>query len=324
MKQIIEYLPILKAATTKDNYPMYCQLVNIGEKTVRTCNSLAYVEINLDIGIKGKTNIFVLESLLKILPDESKIEKADDKIIVTTPKTSYTLNLVDIDIPTFDEPDIDYLEVDEGLLAILQLARKFLGVDEYEHVYVDKSGFIATNGQKLLYYAFDTKLDRPLMLTRNIINMLEVGYKIGANENENAIVKFPFGFAIFTVQHHSLYPVDKIREFHEGLVSERNDLIQMSDFRAMLQKVSPVFIGESFKVVELTNNEKKLVMKAESPYNGKASVEEDSVLEGDFNLEIDSTLLSCVPSECILQVKLDQKFLMASDGHYDIILRGAK
>ncbi len=325
MKDILNYLPILKAGTSKENYPLYAQLLHIEDGYVSTCNDAVFVKMKLGMPFDGNVNIFVFENALKMLPDEYNLVKEPNSIVITTKKLQYDLKLVPMTFfPSMEEPDVKYMEVDEGILSVLKTASSFTGLDKYEHVFFDDKGMLSTSGQKILRYAGKSSLDKPVILPKSVISLLKVGYFIGSDENDNTIVKFPNGFAIFTTPHYSSFPGEKIREFIDPLLEDTKKLVNVGVFKDALSKVTPIFFGETLRIVELKNDSFGILkIRGESPFNGVASASVKSELSESVLMYINVDLINVVPGEYDFHIKSGiNDRLMAKNHSSEIVLIG--
>lgn len=325
MRDILKHLPILKAGTSKENYPLYAQLLHSEGGYVSTCDDSGYVRMKFDMVFEGNVNIFVLENVLKILPDEYGVDVTGNIVKIKTNKLNYDLKFVPMSFfPSMEEPDTEYMEIDEGILAILKTALAFTGANDYESVYFDDKGMLATNGQKILKYDGKSSLSKPVLLSRKIISLLQVGNFIGSDDNDNTVVKFPGGFAVFVSPHYSSFPCEKIREFSIPLLEDTKKLIDIGTFKDSLSKVIPIFFGESKRIVQLNNNDiGKLEICGESPFNGKAGASVKSELNEEFTILMDADLFNAVPDGYDLHIKdgvTDR--LMAKNHSSEVILVG--
>lgn len=323
MRDILKFMNILKVGASKDNYPLYCQLVNIENNKVRTCNDETYVELNLELGDVGNLNIYMLENILKMLPDEHEISTKGDSVFIKTRKSNYQLKLMDVTMPTFSNPTIDTVDLDEGLISILKLAQKFTGSSEYENIYMDYNGILATDTQKLLMYDNNLKIEKPVILTKKVISSLKENCKIGSDINDNTVVKFYNGFAVFVVPHYSTFPSERIRNWVNGIFDDNKDLIDVIDFREMLKKVFPVFVGESKRIINIKNNNFNFEINGKSSINGEIRTTGKSKLEDNFEININSDLFSSMPDDYTLRIKPRiNNQIMASNGIANIVLIG--
>jgi hypothetical protein len=226
--------------------------------------------------------------------------------------------------PSMELPEITYTEVDEGILDLLKTALGFTGSNEYESVYLDGEGLLSTNGQKVLKYDGPTFLMKPIMLSRKIISLLQAGYLIGSDENDNTVVKFPNGFGVFVSPHYSSYPSEHMRNYISPLLLGTKKLVNVGEFKEQLGKVLPIFFGEGKRLVELKNDGNgSLTIKGQSPYNGVASVVMYSDLSYVFDMTIDADLFGAVPNEYDLHVKGDiNNRLMAKNHSAEVVLMG--
>jgi hypothetical protein len=75
MKRLLRYLPLLRIGSSKDDYPLYAQLIHFGD-TIRACNDETFISVdNFGIDVKGNTNLFVLDSVLNKLPDNYEVSQ---------------------------------------------------------------------------------------------------------------------------------------------------------------------------------------------------------------------------------------------------------
>ena len=321
MRDLIKHLPMLKAGASKENYPLYAQYLHIDDGFVSTCDDAAYVRVDFDMPFKGNVNLFVLETILKTLPDEYKLEEKGDVIKVNTKKANYKLNNADLPFPEIPRPPVHLLELDEGLISLMKSALSFVGNMEYESVYLDSKGLVATNGQRLLIYEQDTKLDTPILLSKEIISILKEGYKIGASGN--TVVEFPGGYAVFTTPHYSSYPADNIREYATKALKDTQPLINVGEFKELLAKVNPIFFGEGKRIINIVNSKGNIAILGKSPYNGTARANTTSMLQDNFDITIDADHFSAVPDDYDLHVHLGSDDRIAAKNHVaEILLRG--
>jgi len=324
MRDLIKYLPMLKAGASKENYPLYAQYLHIEDGFVSTCDDSAYVRVGFDMPFKGNVNLFVLETILKTLPDEYTVKEGVDIVKINAKGRDYNLNNVhnnDLPFPEIPKPKTKLLEIDEGLLSLMKSALSFVGSMEYASVYVDNKGLIATNGQRLIIYEQDTKLDTPVLLSKEIISSLKKGYEIGASGN--TIVEFPGGYAVFTTPHYSSYPVDNIREYAAFALADTELLLNVGEFKELLAKVDPIFFGEGKRIIDISNSNGIIEVSGKSPYNGTAKASTSSLLQDDFAMTIDADHFSAVPNEYDLHVHLGANDRIAAKNHSaEILLRG--
>ncbi len=324
MRDLVKYLPLLKAGASKENYPLYAQSLHVGQGFVSTCNDAAYIRVDYEMPMEfyGNVNLFVLETILKTLPDEFTITKDPDGIIIKAKGLIYRLNQADFEFPEFAKPDKGELEVDEGFLSILKAAVSFTGDFEYEGIYVDGEGLIATNAQKLLLYNQPTGLKKPIVLTREIVNILDVGFKIGVEPSDNTVVTFPNGYAIFVTPHFSAFPADTIRSWGIGTLKDTQPLTSVSEFRGLLSQVAPIFFGEGKRLIRIENYNNTVEVSGESPYNGKAKAQCNSAIKDLWATKMDMDLFGAVPDGYDIHIKLGVKDIMAKNEISEIILVG--
>ena len=312
---------MLKAGASKENYPIYAQYLHIEDGFVSTCNDDAYVRVDFDMPFKGNVNLFVLETILKTLPDEYKVKEAGDIIKITAKGRDYKLNTTDLPFPEIPKPSVECLEIDEGLLSLMKSALSFTGNMEYENVFIDKEGLISTSGQRLIIYEQDTGLEVPLLLSKEIISSLKVGYKIGASGN--TVVEFLGGYAVFTTPHYSSYPAENIREYAVKALADTQPLINVGEFKELLAKVDPIFFGEGKRIINIVNSKGTIAVLGKSPYNGKAKADTTSMLQDNFDITIDADHFSAVPNDYDLHVHLgSDDRIAAKNGVAEILLRG--
>jgi hypothetical protein len=324
MRDIIKYLPMLKAGTSKENYPLYAQYLHIEDGFVATCNDDAYVKVDFDMPFKGNVNLFVLETILKTLPDEYGVKEGVDIVKINAKGRDYNLNNIqnnDLPFPEIPKPDIECLEIDEGLLSLMKSALSFVGNMEYASVYIDDKGLVSTNGQRLLIYEQDTKLDTPILLSKEIISSLKEGYKIGASGN--TVVEFPGGYAVFTTPHYSSYPAENIRDYAAKALADTEPLLNVGEFKELLAKVNPTFFGEGKRIIDISNSNGIIEVSGKSPYNGTAKASMSSMLQEDFDMTIDADHFTAVPDDYDLHVHLGSTDRIAAKNHVaEILLRG--
>ena len=320
MRDLIKYLPVLKMAASKENYPTYAQYVHCGDRFVSTCDDVAFVKVDFDMPFRGNVNLFVLETILKTLPDEYKLETDQDTVKVVTKKTQYVLNIADLPFPELDRPDAEKFVIDEGNLEILKTSVNFTGVSEYENIYLDKDGLISTNGQRLFIYDQENILETPIMLNKKIISNLAVGYSIGVGDNGNVVIDFPDGYALFTTPHYSTYPAENIREWASKALPNTKPLINVGEFKDLLAKVNPIFFGEAKRFIHIENHARSLEITGESPFNGKAAANCKSDLKETFVMDIDADHFATVPNEYDLHVRVGTNDRIAAKNHVAQIL----
>lgn len=326
MRDLVKHLPMLKAASSKENYPMYAQFLNVTDEYVSTCDDLSYVRVYFKMPFTGLVNLYVLETILKTLPDEYKVKQKGDKIFALAKGVDYELKTADYDFPVIEVPkEVSMMEVDEGILDVFKLALSFTGELEYESVYVDKDGLLSTTGQRLLMYHQSTSLKNPLMLSRKIIQSLQVGDKVGVGSNNNVVVDFPNGYAMHTVPMAATYPAENIREWASSMVTDLEPIISVGEFKKLIAQVNPIFFGESQRTVHIYNTDKTITVKAESPFNGEASASAKSELDDEFEILMNADFFSAVPDSYMLHAQLGQsERIVARSEVADIILAGMR
>jgi hypothetical protein len=324
MKKLIRYLPILKVGCSRDDYPLYAQLVHLG-KTIRTCNDETFISVdNLGLDVKGNTNLFVLDSVINSLPENYEVTQNEQFIEISANKFKTKLALLDIDFPNFDNPSVHMVEIDESLLNKISTAYRFTGEDLLSYIYVDQFGICGTSGHRTYTFSADLDLEEGLFLNKKILSVLEEGNSIGKDENGNTILDFGDGFGLFTVDLTDDYPINKIRSFVATQSKGLHELCNVIALQVAVERISHIFFGEKTHLITLVNKNNELRVVAESAMNGKAEAVVESELEDKFILTMNVEFLKHVPDRFDVFVKreLGGLFLMAGDER--IILMGVQ
>jgi hypothetical protein len=288
------YKKLILSSVSKEAYPLYASYITSDPGSIRVCNNSSYIQINKSLPFKGSTNVFVLMSLLDKMPDEGveyKFTKTD--LAISYPGFSTKLNVVDLNVPKLELQNEEFVDIDSTLLSILGLAKKFTGKDDIaKNVLVAKDGIYSTDNYRAFIYNKDIDVgDDLLFLDNKIISVLEEGFGVGISHNNNVGVTFPGGFGIFTTEPVRFYPNNKIRNFMLSLKKNNTYLCTSEQMQECMDKLSPIFFGESKKMVTIESNDSKVFIKGASRMNGEARIfltESSSDLDLNVAITIES------------------------------------
>ncbi len=327
MKELINLLPLLKIGASKEPYPVYAQCLNSTGSQVQTCNNNVYVSLDCRLPFKGTANFFTLNGILEKLAERDFSSNVkEDKILVKTNNSQYSVSLLNLDFPQKEAPEIDSVDLDEDLLQQLRIASKFTGKEIYSYVYLFSDGILATNTTRMFYKQIKIpNIKKPVAINTKILSTLFDGCAVGSDENNNTVVFYPNGFAVFTVDNISYYPAEKILKFMETN-EERQVLCNILALREWFDSITPIFGMDKANYISVKKEGKKLVLSAESAASGEAVMVQEVECTNDFRFLMDAGMLKDCPSSFDVKVgtgNLDRLVLSDGDGGV-VVLMGAR
>ncbi len=327
MEDLRTYLPLLMFGASKDYYPLFAQYLHSDGMSVQTNNLDRFVKVeNICLPFEGDVNIFVLGDILSKVKD-FEMSLVDAEVLrIKTNTVSYNLNVGDFDFLSIDKPEVEMFDVNEDLMGKLKIAQRFLGNDSiYKYIYLDSGKVISTDTNKLFVSPCSLGLQKPLGIDSSLFKILREDLKIGESDG-SVVVEFDRGYIISTSEYMDDYPASKIESFLEK--TKRSDLVRICNVAAVkdaIDKLSPIFFGESSNLITLDFRSPKLKIKAESEMNGVAEIEIESSDSVDVVMMVDMNLFKPIPLSFDLFAVpeyLDRLYL--TDEESEIILMGVK
>ena len=333
MQGLMDLIPLLKVGASNDTHPLYAQYLHSSGNVLRTCNNEVYVCIEQDVPFVGCVNIYTLSDTLSKIKgniDSINHNEANDILEIDADSFHSELAIHDIDFPTFKDPNIDSIFLDEDMIRIIKASSKFVGNDILSYIYIDNKGLIATNRSRIFTYDLgfsreDLVMNKPIAINNKILSILKEGFSIGTDTLGNTVVEFDGGFASFTVDSLEFYPSDKIRAF----VNQQSDgferLCNVALVQDCVEKVAPVLHGENQTFVALTNTRNLLTVKAESPVNGESTIDVNSDYEGVYSIIIDLKYFKDIPIDFNVYVseKSQHSLMLKNANGGTLVLLGA-
>lgn len=315
---------LLKAGSSKVDYPLYCQLICFDENRIRTCNGIIFTSIvNPEFDIRGSINIFVLEAALKLVPEDSEIRQEDNVLVIKSSSGfENRLSILDVEFPDIKKGMTKGIVVDEEIVDNLKTAYLFAGHEMFPTVYADDSGIYSTSGGCAYFCPRNLDLESSLFIDGRILDVLKPGYELGENEDGNMVMEFDEGFAVFDVYRYT-FPVDKLIEIMNSKSKDLELLCNVLAIKEAVSKVSHIFFGEREADILIVNKNCNMKIIAES-INGRAEIEVPSHLDDKLVLTIDSSLVQRIPDrfDVYTNKKLaGEGFLFFQDGDEQIIFR---
>ena len=322
MKELNKYLSVLSSTASKSDYPFYAQYLLSKDGYVITCDGLGFTRVNCKLPFEGCINFFVLKSILSKVSDSAIFGQKDNTLEITDDSYKTSLNIITIDIPEVDKPKIDVIEVTPQLLDILKLSSRFTGSDILSNIFVCNNFICATDETKLFYHPMETSIST-VGLPKQIFSILtSTDCKLGAFNN-NILIEFDGGYSVFTSSIMDYYPSQDILTFVNTINESKIELCEMSQLKNAIDKLSPIFFGESTQVVDILNKSNKLIVSAQSSVHGKSEIITTSSLKDKFSMRLNSSQLNAIPLE--YKVYISEKkgdMLLFSNEESIIIVRG--
>lgn len=323
MNRLLELLPILNVGSSKHDFPVYAPYMHSAGSEVYTCNGSVFVKVDCNMLFTGDTNIHVLSSILN-KASEPEISVDDNYIYITSSGFRTKLNIVDVNFPIIDEPEIDSIEVTEDLLDKLKLASRFVGSAMYAYVFIG-NGYIASSDKERVFLTRYETGDEPIGVDTKITSFLQEGYELGVAQTKSTVVKFPSGYAIFTVDPIERYPLKKIAKFVNRTAKGSTMLFNMAVVADALEKLAPIFIGEKQPVLTISNADTTM-FTAESIVNGISVVEYEGAQSNvQFELDIDPRQFRSIPIS--FNVYYNEEFndrLYLAEDNIDLVILGER
>ena len=189
------------------------------------------------------------------------------------------------------------------------------------NIFINNSFICATDEAKLFYYPIETSIST-VGLSKQIFPILtSTNCRLGAFNN-NILIEFDGGYSVFTSSIMDYYPSQDILTFVSTINESKIELCEMSQLKDAMDKLSPIFFGESIQVMDILNKGNKLIISAQSSVHGKSEIITTSSLVTKFNTQLNINQLRAIPLEYkvyISNVKND--LLLFSDEATIIIVR---
>jgi len=336
MKDLLLYMKILKSGSENAPYPIYAPYLYSDGTTLRSCNNTTYISLKpaKPIPFKGYVNIFILEEVLNLVGEDMTVEVVppndDGPEILRIKSGTYKadLNLLqNLGMPELAEPNFDKsIKLDEETVAIWKYALKYVGRESLSPLYIDKTGLCASDGYRIFVNEMPYDLEGKLSLNSKIMNFLKDQYLIMSDEKGNVNVQFLNGFAVFTTESLDFFPSERIRDFLSVSKTNTNLLCNISLLRDSVDKISPIFHGESEHFCVFSNANKKLTITGSSKINGVATVEVDSQFDGEFKLTLNAKTLKIIPFDydCLVSLERQDRLLFKNELGSTVILMGSR
>jgi len=332
MKNILEYMKILKAAASNDVYPIYSSYLFSDGVKLKTCNNSAYIEVTpaKPSNFKGYVNIFILEEILNMVAEDATFVFSEKESLLKVNSGSFktTLNIVrDMGMPEIAQPDFSSsIELDEETINLWKYAITYVGRDSLSPLYIDSDGICATDGQRVFLSSDGYNIDGKLSINKKILSFLKEGYSIFSDTKGNINIGFPNGFAVFSTDSLELFPNQRIRTFAEDSLSDRKFLFNVAVLRDCADKIAPIFHGETENYCDLSNKDKEMKVSAFSPVNGSAEVVVNSELDAEFSINFNMKFIKNMPLEYDTFINLEKtdRLIFENDKGINIIMLGSK
>lgn len=306
ISELLEVLNLAKIGASKDVIPMYCQYVCIEDNKIITCSEDTFVALNysMPFDFEGCINIFVFIDILKSINKvgvEVNIKVEDDKLVIST--DSYEtripyLNKETLNFPIQEKMDIqeNYIEIDNELLYILELAKLFTGANKYSYIAIDQNGVCSTDTSRVFLNSKSlNQVQKIIKIDKKVFLMLESGCHIGVDENNNIVVERKDGYMIFTTDLEE-YPIDEIRQFsYDKINSAINKVCNFAVLSDSIQKLTPILQGESKSRIDLINENNKLIITSDSQFNGTTKLEYKTKCDKECMITLDLKYLRNIP-----------------------------
>ena len=332
MKNILEYMKVLKAGASNDVYPIYSSYLYSDGNNLKTCNNSAYIAVSSikPTNFKGYLNIFILEEILNMVAEDATFSFSEKESLLRVNSGPFktSLNVVrDMGMPEITKPDFSSsIELDEETINLWKFAIKYVGRDSLSPLYIDSDGICATDGQRVFLSSNGYGIDGKLSINNKILSFLRDGYNIFADQKGNVNIGFHNGFAVFSTDSLELFPHQRIRSFASDSLSDRKFIFNVAVMRDCADKISPIFHGETEHYCELSNKNKEMKISAFSPVNGNAEVMVNTELENEFSINFNMKFIKNMPLEYDVFINLDMqdRLIFENDKGVNIIMLGNK
>jgi len=304
-----EGMKVLSLANSKGPHPVYAEYIKSDGEKLISCDDNTYISIDYEAPFIGTVNAFVLNSFLK-KNLSFEIEKTDEGLLLKNNGYKTTLIVDDfIDIPEVTINNIEYeVEVTKEMIDALNLAYRFVGNDNMEYIYVGNNKICASDLSRLIMIEGVYITDEAFLIDKKILQALIPGCKIGKDsETGSTYVKWDFGYGIFTVDEISTYPFDKLFSFYDKACETRELLCNVASIKEAVDNVSHIFYGENETVIQIKNNNYKMIISAESALNGVVKKEFESLYEGKASLRVDVNNFKNIPLNLDVFISLSSK-----------------
>jgi len=293
MKKIYDNLNYLRLGASPSDYPIFSQLLFTKGGDAFTCNGSEFVcihDVKLDLD-GGAINLYVLENILKLFDgDVGEYVIEGDKVLIDKGNFKTDLNISRMELPSLDFGDVDTYKVTEELLTNLKKAVDFTGQGILEYVYLCEDYLCATNGARVVVIDKPDYVGEPIGLSKKIISTLKVGDSIGTKDN-NIVLYFKDGYAVFTVDKVDTYPSAKIKKFIDTSFEKTEELFDLASLKGAFSQVETVLFKETKKLVNLQNKPNTLLFIQANSINGEAKTSISRVSDKEFEMVFDINLV---------------------------------
>jgi hypothetical protein len=327
MKDLLNFVKLLKVAVSNDNYPLYSSYLFSDGKTVRTCNNTAYVSLNYKAPFKGCVNFYVLEDILNNIGEDAEYYQKDNQLKIVSGSYENFLNIMDFDFPDLNLPEgVELIDLTEEDLNMWRFATKYCGKESLSPLYVDGEGTLATDGSRIFLNHKKWSIGNKLALTPKILSFVRPEFKLGADDRGNINIVFNGGYAKFIADKLDFYLDDRIRKFVNESSKDVKLLCNVAVLRDCAEKLAPIFHGEIESVANISNKDNKLEIIATSSVNGRSNVIINSELKEEFAINMNLRFFGNIPFNFDVYVnpsKDDRLFLQDENGSR-VVLMGVK
>ena len=324
MSDLKNVVKLLKFGATKKSYPEFGSYALSKNGKLITFNYDVLVSVDYDIGFDGGVNVYVLDGILSKVKDAA-LEKKGDVLNITDGSFSAKLNIIDIAdevFPEVDLSDVKFSDVTSEMLDKLKLASSFVAGDSTDQMNLDKVFFgnnviCGCDGHRS-YIAKHNTSDN-LSFNKQILQFLSEGMLVGRYKDSVA-VKFENGFAVFNFDIAENYPVDQLVEIVDSSSKNSTKLCNIACLHDALSKLSPIFFGETFSSITLSNENNVLTVSANSYLNGETKIEYNSFSDTEISVDINPIYLKPIPIDFDVYLVDKNKIYLSNDADEEIII----
>lgn len=322
LKELKKALVYLKRGATKDTFVPFGVFLCSDGKKVWTFNYDTFVTVNIQLPFSGLVNIFILDNILKTVSNDAVVKIEDEKLLISegTIKSSLTIVEFSSQIDFFEKPVVPLLSVTNSLIEDFKTAlnfvdnKSFLFMDNYciMSVKADGSGAFC----KLIESGIKT-----VGVTSEIVSIFSEGNKIGGVD-ENVVVEFEKGYAIFSVPLTSDFPYVKLKSiFNSTIHNNKSFLCNLAVIKDAITKLSAIFSNDKDSDMKIENVKKELKITASSSFNDKVEIDYSTQLEQEYKVSIDYSLFKGVPLDYnVLVGNKANRSMLLTNGDSNIIL----
>ena len=324
----------MKHSASNDTFPLYASYLQSKDGYLKTCNDDSFSKFKFDAPFEGSVNIFVLESMLKDLDDNTTLSVEGSQLVIKCGNFRSKLPLVNIEVPERPLPaDTQNIEVTRDLYDALTMAVKFTLSQSasvadaylYKYIIIDPEAIISTDTSRSYFKSVSLDITKPVIINAKILNSLSEKSMFIGSFNNITFVEYSDGYSLFTTHMLDDYPISRIKVYYKNWNEGLTPLCSYEALSDAMKQVAPILMNEKLNSITLHNENSELYVSSESKINGTAEVKIPTEFGKDFKLQMDLKQFKGVAGDFTVYVKAEEDvrlLFLKSDVGSQVVLSG--